>query len=181
MIPNSVVVAATLLGGAAAVWFFRDKIAAWLRPNALIDPSHEQIEKVVLRSDPRKDWLHAHGHTSQITSYRHNPTLRFERSFLEDGVQNDNYRDPWANRHPDSHAVGYWCDLYFGPTLIRRFVLVAVDGARALIPPPRRTDGVPGGDTIQPLDLQVARIHDTLSTLDEYIARSGLRTHGHAV
>ena len=167
---------ATVLGGIAAVWFFWDRLVEWIRPDPLKKPSRENIQQVVMKSDPRSDWIRAQTNLRQVVSYRANPSLRFEASFLEDGIQCENFRERWANRHPDPSATGYWRDLYFGPTLIQRFILVGVDGGRALLPPPRGTDGVPGGDVVQPLDYQVARIHDTLGTLDEYLRRSGLRT-----
>lgn len=107
-------------------------------------------------------------------SYVHNPSLRFEMSHLDDGVQQEHFVAPWANKHPDPKAVGLWCDLFFGSTLIERFILVGVDGMRALVPLPRKLDRTPGGSEIQPLDYKVAKIHDSLNTLDEYIKRSGL-------
>jgi hypothetical protein len=165
----------TLLGGVATLWFFWDKIAAWLSPNLLKDTSRTGIEKAILKSHPKTDWIRAQTNAKQVLSYRHNPALRFEMSHLDDGFQNRDFREPWANRHPDPSAAGYWCDLYFGEALIERFILVGVDGVRAHIPPPRREDGTPGGDSISTLDYKVAQIHDSLNTLDEYIRRSGLR------
>ncbi len=171
---DAVLAVATILGGIAAVWFFWDKIAGWLWPDPLRNPTPEAIMEVVLASNPRDDWSKVITGAKEVVAYRPNPALRFEMSTLPEGTQNDNFREPWANRHPDPHAYGLWCDLYFGQTLIRRFILVGVDGMRAMIPPPRSADDVPGGTEIQPYDYQVAKIQDTLGTLDEYIRRSGL-------
>lgn len=165
---------ATIIGGLAGADWFREKWNRNRGPNTLVNPNREEILRVVLESNSRDDWIRTQTQTRQTVSYRHNPNLRFEHSLLEDGFQNEHFREAWANRHPDPDAAGYWYDLLFGPTLIQRFILVGVDGVRALIPPPSQPDGTPGGNTIQRLPLQVARIHDSMRTLDEYIRRSGL-------
>lgn len=171
---NVALAVATILGGIGAAWFFWDKIYAWIKPNPLQNPSRENIIKVILKSDAKADWIKSQTNTGQTISYAHNPNLRFERSYLREGIQNDNYQEPWANKHPDPSATGYCCDLFFGQTRTQRFILVGVDGERAMLPPPRGANGLPGGVAIQPLDYKVAKIHDTLGTLDEYIKRSGL-------
>ena len=178
---DAILAIATIFGGIAAVWFFWDKIAACWGEDDLRNPSRENIVKVVLKSDAKTDWVKKHAPSKEVVSYIHNPNLRFEMSQLEDGVQCQDFRESWANRHPDPKAVGLWCDLYFGSTLIDRFILVGVDGVRALVPPPRDAGGMPGGVKIQPLDYKVARIHDTLGTLDEYLRRSGLQVARRAV
>jgi hypothetical protein len=93
----------------------------------------------------------------------------------DEGIQNNNFREPWANRHPHAEATGYWCEMFYGATLIERFILVGVDGGRALVPIPKdgRVMGHP--DVIRRFDYQIAKVFDTLNTLDEYIRRSGLR------
>ena len=175
MTPLNVILAiATVLGGIAAIWFFWDKIVEFFKPNPLRSPSRENIERLILMSNA-SDWSKTQTSTKQTISYVHNPSVRFEMSYLEDGVQQENFVERWANKHPDTKAVGLWCDLFFGSTLIERFILVGVDGMRALVPPPRRPDRTPGGIEIQLLDYKVAKIHDSLNTLDEYIVRSGLQ------
>jgi hypothetical protein len=171
---NVILALATIFGGIAAVWFFRDKFAEFRSPNRLGNPSRQNIERLILDSNSSADWSKSQTSAMQAISYIHNPNLRFEMSHLEDGVQQENFVAAWANNHPDPQAVGLWCDLYFGSTLIERFILVGVDGVRALVPPPRRPDRAPSGTEIQPLDYKVAQIHDALNTLDEYIARCGL-------
>lgn len=171
---NMTLAIATILGGIAAVWFFWDKIVEFFKPDRLKHPSHKNIENLILESSASGDWKKSQTSTRQTISYVHNPNLRFEMSHLDDGVQQENFVAPWANKHPDPKAVGIWCDLFFGSTLIERFILVGIDGMRALVPPPRKPDRTPGGSEIQPLDHKVAKIHDSLNTLDEYIKRSGL-------
>ena len=66
-------------------------------------------------------------------------------------------------------ATGYWYDLYYDGNLIDRFILVAVDGARASLPSPDWQSG-----KVHMMDYKVAKINDTLKTVDQYLARSGL-------
>ncbi len=174
MILTVILAVATFLGGIAAVWFFWDKIKTWFNSDLLQNPTHENILRTVLKSDAKADWVKSRTNQKQTVAYVRNPNLRFEMSYLDDGIQRENFKAPWANRHPDPSATGFWCDLYFGQTLIQRFILVGVDGIRAMLPPPTNADGSPGGTAIQPLPYQVAKIHDTPGTLDEYIQRSGL-------
>lgn len=180
---------ATLLGGVSAAWFFWDKIAGWWKhdqaPHSSVlplsqNPTHEEIARAILASGP-KDWVHKNINAGSVASFRRDANLRFQMEHSEQGIQRGDFREPWANRHPDQSATGYWCDLYYGATIIERFVLVAVDGARALLPMPKR--GLPGErpDSVLPLDYQVARIFDTLGTLDEYMRRSGLKLWSGAV
>ena len=174
---NAIATVATLLGGIAALWFFWDKITAFVAPDPLKHPTRENIERLILESDASGDWSKSQTNAKQTISYVDNPSLRFEMSHSDDGVQQENFVEGWANKHPDPKAVGLWCDLFFGSTLIERFVLVGVDGMRALLPPPRK----PSDDEVQRLDYKVAKIHDTLGTLDEYIKRSGLRVAANVV
>jgi hypothetical protein len=175
---------ATILGGISAVWYFRNEILTWRKsrtpaPPAQMplaqNPTRARVLDAVLRSDPASDWIRANSNARSVASYRNDANLRFVMKHSDDGVQCDDFQEPWANRHPDRRATGYWCDLFYAATLLERFILVGVDGGRALIPVPK--DGAEGlrPNEIRPLDYQVGRIFDTSRTLDEYICRSGLR------
>ncbi len=166
---------ASLLGGVAAIAYFGEKTHGWFSRDPLKRPTRDNIERLILRSDASADWATTQTTSKQITVYKPNPSLRFEMSNGPEGLQCDDFREPWANKHPDPKAVGLWCDLYLAETLIRRFILVGIDGVRALVPPPSKPDGIPGGCDIQSLQYKVAQIHDTLHSLDEYIERSRLR------
>jgi hypothetical protein len=175
---------ATILGGVAAIWFFWDKIALWWNdrqrknsaesPNLSSKPSRSNIEKVIIRSDPMKDWNHKTDSVRTVSSYKHDMNLRFETKFIDDGVQCVDFKEPWANCHPDRSATGYWCNLYYGSTLVDKFILVAVDGERAMLPVPKKGSPNARPTQVLPLDYKVAQIHDTLGTLREYMTRSGL-------
>ena len=118
---------ATILGGVTALWFFCDKITDWWKwkndkenksqTNLSPDSSRERIEQVIMESSPENDWNHKGDGNISVTSYKNDLNLRFEMKFLDEGVQQEDFREPWANRHPDPSATGYWCDLFYGSTL----------------------------------------------------------------
>lgn len=97
--------------------------------------------------------------------------LRFVSGYDERFIQQSKFVETWANKHPDPNASGYFVQLYFASSHIANFILVSVDGGRALLP-------LPKGDTnleVSPLDYKVAQIHNKLGRLDEYMARSSMR------
>ena len=175
---------ATILGGATALWFFWDKITAWWQRrkrrgqpepvNLATNPTRENIETVILQSDPANDWNHESDAVHSIASYKKDLNLRFEIRYMDEGIQCKDFKEPWANCHPHPSATGYWCNLYYGSTLVEKFILVAVDGARAMLPIPKKGSSEARPDKVLPLNYKVAQVHDTLGTLDEYMARSGL-------
>jgi|SRR6266568_6658347 len=175
---------ATLLGGATALWFFWDKITAWwqsrklkevLDPlNLAANPTRENIERVILESNPVDDWNHHSDAKRSIASYKRDLNLRFEIEYTDEGVQRENFKEPWANRHPDPSATGYWCNMYYGATLVKRYILVSVDGGRVMLPIPKKGAKNVRPNQVLPFEYKVAQIHDTLRALDEYMKRSGL-------
>ena len=88
-------------------------------------------------------------------------------------MQNKDFKEPWANKHPDPSATGYYARLYYGPTLLKTYILVSVDGGRATLPLPDR-------ETLQvtPEAYFVASLFDSIGTLDQYMGRSGLTVAG---
>lgn len=50
---------------------------------------------------------------------------------------NDNFREDWANKFPDSHASSSFVDFFYSNVLVYRDVYVAVDGGRAALPLPK--------------------------------------------
>ena len=133
-------------------------------------PTKENIEKLILHSDPKNDW---HGRSTNemgVVTYNNDVNLRFEEKHNRDGIQCDDFKAEWANCHPNAKAIGCWFDLYYGSSLLERFILVGVDGCTALLPIPKPSDS----KKVLPLEYKVAQIHDTTNTLPEYMERSGL-------
>jgi hypothetical protein len=93
---------------------------------------------------------------------------------MREGMQCEEFQEPWANRHPDPRATGYWCQLFYGASLIGQWVLVAVDGARAMLPLPALGPDRQHPGPVPVLDYKIAEIHDSLGTLQQYMVRSGL-------
>ncbi|EOI7480601.1 hypothetical protein WFP10_20055 [Yersinia enterocolitica] len=139
-------------------------------------PSLSYIEKCITNSDSAQGWDVSSVQSKTIAVYRNDVNLRIEVDWSEEGAQCEDFREPWANCHPDSRASGHWVDIYYGVSHIisMRSILVSVDGARATLPIPRQK-GVSGQVTeVLPLDYKYAQIFDSLGTLDEYMWRSKL-------
>ena len=174
----------TVIGGIAAIWFFWDKIQPWLISKNIVKPSSkalfadslpkEKIEKIILDSDPVNDWQKEINYDKSITYNKYYTNIRFEITYSGVGIQNANFTALWANKYPDPKAIGYWCNLYNESTLIERFILVSVDGGRAMLPVPRANNNKQHPLQITELDYKVAQIHDSLKTLSQYFGWSGL-------
>lgn len=127
------------------------------------------IFKKLVESDAPEDWRKVgNGITRETAYHRGDVNLRLETSIDDDHAQNDNFMAPWANKFPDKTAKGWYVDLYYASTLIHRFVLVSVDGARAQLPLPRA-----GTQTVPLINYRVAQVFDS-GDLGDYLIRSGL-------
>ncbi|HHF0511916.1 TPA: hypothetical protein ACPHTW_004591 [Vibrio antiquarius] len=163
---------AFFLGLLSSLFFALPSIAEYFYPDRkpVRDMSFEEILTFIPTTDYKNDW---HGISLDWASERflkEDPRLRVRAKYTEDGIQNDDFREAWANCHPNSRAVGYWYELYYDGAFIDRILLVSVDGARAIIPPPCIDTG-----KIQRYEYSIAKIHDVTGTVDEYIERSGLK------
>jgi hypothetical protein len=133
------------------------------------DMTHDELLQFVKESHPRHDWKGISRNSVSEVYLREDPRRRFRVKYTREGVQCENYVDDWTKRHLHPHAESYWHDLYYDGNLVERFILVAVDGGMALLPPPDQRTG-----KIGLMDYKVAQIHDLKGNLDEYIAISGL-------
>lgn len=147
-----------------------EKYRTTTMPPLSSNPSREDIMNAIMSSDSEDDWERVAIRWEETVYFKKNVNLRFEMEFNENGTQYENFKEPWANKHPDPNASGYWCKLYYGATHIDSYILVSVDGGRALLPLPKSINEL----TINPLSYKVAQIHDSLGTLNQYMARSGL-------
>jgi hypothetical protein len=162
---------AFVLGLCSSSLFGLPHLAEFILPSRkpVKDMTHDELLAFVKSSHPKNDWKGVSKTWMSEVFLKEDPRLRFRAKHIEDGIQNEDYKDEWANRHPDPHAAGYWYDLYYDGNLIERFILVSVDGGRANLSPPNWQTG-----KIDMMGYKVAQIHDLLGMLDEYIKRSGL-------
>lgn len=137
-------------------------------------PTYAYIESLIISSDPRADWEVIATNWVTTAVSKQDVNLRLIVSTEEDGIQNEDFKEEWANRHPDPRARGYWCDIYYSSTHVMRSILVSVDGARAMLPIPRQAGEDGKVSEVLPFDYRLAQIFDTLATLDEYMQRARL-------
>ncbi|WP_425641431.1 hypothetical protein ACPUEK_15970 [Marinomonas gallaica] len=160
-----------MLGLISSLFLSLPSIAEYFLPNRkpVRHMTLGEILEFIPKTNPDDHW---NGISRSWTSERflkEDPRLRFRAKFVDDGIQNEDYKDEWANKHPNPSAIGYWYELYYDGAYLDRFILVDIDGNKASIPPPCYKTG-----KIKKLDYHVAKIFDSRETVDEYIRRSGL-------
>lgn len=102
--------------------------------------NYNELFKLFHDSDA-EDWHPVYLQTGRVEAYlKSNLDVRVISSSEDEHIQNENFYADWANRWPNKKAVGYYYDLYYRNTLVTRFVLVSVDGSRALLPVPDSHD-----------------------------------------
>lgn len=100
---------------------------------------------------------------------KEDPQLRFIAKYTDDGIQEKDFREHWANSFRRPQATGFWHDLYYAGSFLDRINLVAVDGAVVLMPTPDMET-----NKIRRYWYHVAKIHDRTGKLDSYIQNAGL-------
>lgn len=118
---------------------------------------------------PAQQWEHVGTDYGYAVFCKEDVNLRIVSTLDEQDVQQEDFREPWTNNFADPRATGYYYNLYYGATLLHRFILVSVDGARASLPIPN-----PGTLEVTRAQWKVAEIFDTLGTLDRYAHQAGL-------
>lgn len=131
--------------------------------------STDEILQVIVDSEP-DDWELSVAQDAEIAIFKKCPSLRIETRHTDDFVHNDDFREKWANKFPDPHATSYYYYLYFGATRLKEFILVSVDGGRALLPLPKSAIEL----SVEPIRYKIAKIFDRFGTYDEYMERAGL-------
>lgn len=145
-------------------------------PASLIEkPSVDNILNHVLYSNPKMDWDTDSSSWKTTFFYKLNVNLRIEVNYDEEGIQQNNFIDSWANCFLHKEATGYWCNIYFGMSRIYRTVLVSVDGGRALLPIPTEQNELGEFLIVKPFNYKVAEIFDTSESLHYYFMKSGLK------
>lgn len=105
-----------------------------------------------------------------VSVYSKDVFLRVEISFLPEDIENDDFREPWANKFPNNKATSYRANLYYGSTFLKTYLLVSVDGGRALLPLPD-----PEALTIKGDQYLVAGLFDSTGSLNRYMDSAGIR------
>jgi hypothetical protein len=134
-------------------------------PKPIHSMNAEEMIYFLSTTEADSDWTHVHAHMAEEAFYKGDPRLRITARHDEEGLQNENFIEPWANNFPDKRAQGHYYDLAYDGELLERFILVSVDGGRARLPLP-----YPQTLEVDIVIFKVAQIFDTLSNLGEYMS-----------
>lgn len=154
----------------SSIFFGLPYAAEALYPNrkAVRDMSHDEILNFITTTNPRSDWSGVSKKWSSERFLKEDPRLRMLMRYDEDGVQNDDFVDPWANNWLHPKATGYWCDIYYDRNLIERVVLVSIDDGACFLPTP-----IFESNRVEELNYFCASNFDTLNNLDRYFSEAG--------
>lgn len=162
---------AYIFGLLSSLFFASPSIAEYFVPNrkSISDMDFNEILEFILNSDPKQDWKIISNNLAEEAFLKEDPRLRLHCRYDDEGIHNENFQEPWANKHPDKNATSYWYNLSYDSSLIDRYILVCVDGCRAILPLPDITTL-----RVKPLPYKIAEIFDSLDSLENYMNRSGL-------
>lgn len=154
----------------SSIFFGLPYAAEALYPNrkTVRDMSHDELINFIVTTNPRSDWSGVSKNWSSERFLKEDPRLRMLMRYGEDGIQNDNFVDPWANKWLHSKATGYWCDIYYDQNLIERVVLVSVDDGACYLPTPIFESNI-----VEELDYFCASNFDSLNNLNRYFPEAG--------
>ena len=128
-----------------------------------------EILEIVKNTTP-DEWDVNFSQDAEIAVFKKNPLLRIETRHTDEFVHNDDFREKWANKFPDPHATSYYYHVYLGATRLKEFILVSVDGGRALLPLPKSVMDL----SVEPIRYKIALIFDRFGSCDRYMKRAGL-------
>lgn len=154
----------------SSIFFGLPYAAEALYPNrkAVRDMSHDEILSFMTTTNPRSDWSGVSKNWSSERFLKEDPRLRMLMRYDEDGIQNDDFIDPWANKWLHPKATGYWCDIYYDRNLIERIVLVSVDDGACFLPTPTFES-----NKANELSYFCASNFDSLNNLGRYFSEAG--------
>ena len=133
------------------------------------DLSTDEILNLIRNSSP-SDWDVNYSQDAEIAVFKRNPLLRIETRHTDEFVHSDDFHEKWANKFPDPHATSGYYHVYYGATRLRDFILVSVDGGRALLPLPKSALDL----SVEPIRYKIALIFDQFDNCDKYMRRAGL-------
>ncbi len=154
----------------SSIFFGLPYAAEALYPNrkSVRDMSHDELINFMVTTNPRSDWSGVSKNWSSERFLKEDPRLRMLMRYDKDGIQNDDFVDPWANKWLHPKATGYWCDIYYDQNLIERVVLVSVDDGACYLPTP-----IFESNTVEELDYFCASNFDSLNNLNRYFSDAG--------
>ena len=135
----------------------------------LEDLTSDQILDIV-KDSSTDDWDVNFSQDAEIAVFKRNPSLRIETRHTDEFIHNDDFREKWANKFLDPHATSHYYHVYYGATRLKEFILVSVDGGRALLPLSKHALDL----SVEPVRYKIALIFDRFGTCDEYMKRAGL-------
>jgi hypothetical protein len=155
----------------SSLLFASPSVAEYFLPNRkhVKDMNFDELLAFIPTTDPLNDWCGITKDWSSERFLKEDPRLRFRSKTTDDGIQCEDFQEPWANCYRSPKATGYWYDLFYDGSFIDRIVIVSVDGTRANIPCPNIRTGL-----IDKYNYVVAKMFDVLENLDEYLLSSGL-------
>lgn len=83
--------------------------------------------------------IEARGHNNRA-SYKHDLAIGVAWGL----TINDNFKEDWANIHPDPKASSHYLDFFYNGMLVFRTIYVVIDGGRSYMPLPKRQDNPDG-------------------------------------
>ncbi|SEF47485.1 hypothetical protein [Halopseudomonas aestusnigri] len=154
----------------SSIFFGLPYAAEAICPNRKLvrDMSHEEILSFMAGTDPKLDWGGVSKAWSSERFLKEDPRLRMVMRYDEEGVQNPDFVDVWANKWLHPKATGYWCDIYYDHNLIDRLVLVSVDDGNCLLPTPRYDS-----NKVPKLNYFCAQCFDSIGSFDIYFSGAG--------
>ena len=155
----------------SSLLFASPSIAEYVLPNRkpVRHMDYDEILNFIKTTNAKTDWKFIKTNWAGEAFLKEDPRLRIRVRWDDEGIHIKDFKETWANKHPDPIANSYWYDLSNNGVLIERFILVSVDGAQAELPlPDRKTLEV------KPLIYKVAEVFDELDTLEKYMLSSGL-------
>lgn len=120
----------------------------------------------ILAESTQDDWV-IDDETGSFT-YKDDLNLRIQRAAYE---TYSDFKEPWANSHPDPKAVAVEYVVKYGASFVKKYTLVLVDGHRATLPMPKSIDDL----RVSSSEVNFARIVNIGDRVDEYLGRSNLR------
>ncbi len=137
------------------------------------NPSIANIKNHILFSNPKVDWEGLSVDSKSYTIYQNDANLRIEIKYVDEGIHQNKFVDDWANKFLHSDARSYWCDIFYGSSLIDRTYLVSVDDGNAMLPSPKKQDHNGNYTIVEAFDYKIAEIFDLLRNLDYYFQQTG--------